>query len=161
MATAALRCSCHHGTYLLEHAEVTSIKCTAADDRLTLPGSERHRTVEVELQSTIVTIKCCQASKRRCTALSTTLTEVFANNVVGLSSHQYLIFMIETLKTENYYIINIRILKTDMSANATTIENIKFSTWTRGETYQARVGLQDKILRKRKIIRLLFLFHCF
>ena len=143
MAIAALRCSCHHGTYLLEYAEVTSIKCTEVDDRLTLPGSERHGTVEVELQSTTVTIKCCQASKRRCTALSTTLTELCGRPIIA----SILIFMIETLfKTENYYIINIRILKTDMSANATTIENIKFSTWTRGETNQARVDLQDKIL---------------
>ena len=83
MATAALRCSCHHGTYLLEYAEVTSIKCTAADDRLTLPGSERHRTVEVELQSTTVTIKCCQASKRRCTALSLTLTELCGRPIIA------------------------------------------------------------------------------
>ena len=28
--------------------------------------------------------------------------------------------MIETLKIENYYVINIRLLNTDMSANATT-----------------------------------------
>ena len=55
---------------------VTSIKCAAADDWLTLPGSERHGTVEVELQSTAVTIKFCQASKRRCTAIDTTLTEL-------------------------------------------------------------------------------------
>ena len=52
MATAVLHRSCHHGAYLLEYAEVTSIKCTAADDWLTLPGSERYGTVEVELQST-------------------------------------------------------------------------------------------------------------
>ena len=64
-ATVALHRSCHHCTCLLEYAEVTSIICAAADDWLTLPGSERHGTIEVELQSTAVTIKFCQASKRR------------------------------------------------------------------------------------------------
>ena len=77
VATAALRRSCHHGTYLLEYAEVTSIKCTAADDWLTLPESERHGTVEVELQSTACRdnkMFKCQVSQRRCTALGTTHT---------------------------------------------------------------------------------------
>ena len=41
-----------------------------------LPGSRRHGTVKVELQSTAVTIKCCQASKRSCTAIDTTLIEL-------------------------------------------------------------------------------------
>ena len=115
MSTAALHRSCHHCTCLLEYAEVTSIKCTAADDWLTLPRSGRHDTVEVELQSTAMTIKCCQASPggQQASLHGNRHNINKQNYVVGLSSHQcILIFMIETLKTIRIT-INIRILNTD------------------------------------------------
>ena len=52
--------------------KIPSIALPGQEPWSRLPGSEHHGTVEVELQSTAVTIKCCQSY----TALGTALTEL-------------------------------------------------------------------------------------